>query len=293
MLPFRWILFPLMTGILASASAAATSQNAAPNVVVITIDTLRPDHLGCYGYKQIHTPNIDALAADGIRFERAYTPVPVTLPSHTVIFTGTYPLYSGMHDFAANKLNPTQPTLASVLKEHGYVTGAVVASAVLDSRFGLNHGFDLYYDHFDFSRLQESNIDEMERPGNVVADVTLDWLSKNYQNKFFVWMHLYDPHHPYRPPPPYNEEYRERPYDGEIAFADAQVGRLIRFLKEKNLYRNTLIVLAGDHGESLGEHSEKTHGFFIYNSTLHVPLLLHLGGAAHSGGTPAKTVHDL
>jgi arylsulfatase A-like enzyme/Flp pilus assembly protein TadD len=293
MLPSRWFLFLLIAGFPLSLSAA-TSANPATNVVVITIDTLRPDHLGCYGYKQIRTPNIDALATDGIRFERAYTSVPVTLPSHTVIFTGTYPTYSGMHDFAANKLNPTQPTLASVLKEHGYITGAVVASAVLDSRFGLNHGFDFYYDHFDFSRLQESNIDEMERPGNVVVDVTLDWLSKNYQNKFFLWMHLYDPHHPYRPPPPYSEEYRERPYDGEIAFADAQVGRLIRFLKEKNLYRNTLIVLAGDHGESLGEHGEKTHGFFIYNSTLHVPLLLHLGGATHPGGAPvAKSVHDL
>src|SRR5229473_4681446 len=288
MLPFRWILFPLMTGILASASAAAASPNAAPNVVVITIDTLRPDHLGCYGYKQIRTPNIDALAADGIRFERAYTSVPVTLPSHTAIFTGTYPIHSGMHDFAANKLNPTQPTLALVLKEHGYVTGAVVASAVLDSRFGLNHGFDFYYDHFDFSRLQESNIDEMERPGNVVADITLDWLGKNYQKKFFLWMHLYDPHYPYRPPAPYSEEYRDRLYDGEIAFADAQVGRLIRFLKEKNLYRNTLIVLAGDHGESLGEHGEKTHGFFIYNATLHVPVIFHL-----PGGVSAKTMPEL
>jgi arylsulfatase A-like enzyme/Flp pilus assembly protein TadD len=288
MLPSRWFLFLLIAAAAVSTSAAAPSPNPDVNVVVITIDTLRPDHLGCYGYKQIHTPNIDALAADGIRFERAYTPVPVTLPSHTVIFTGTYPLYSGMHDFAANKLNPTQPTLASILKEHGYVTGAVVASAVLDSRFGLNRGFDFYYDHFDFNRLQESNIDEMERPGNVVADVTLDWLSKNYQKKFFLWMHLYDPHYPYRPPAPYSEEYKDRPYDGEIAFADAQVGRLTRFLKDKNLYRNTLIVLAGDHGESLGEHGEKTHGFFIYNSTLHVPLIFHFGGA-----TSAKSVADL
>ena len=158
---------------------------APPNVVVITIDTLRADHLGCYGYKQIRTPNIDALAADGARFERAYTAVPVTLPSHTVMFTGTYPMLSGMHDFAANKLSPTQPTLASVLKEHGYATGAVIGSAVLDSRFGLNRGFDFYYDHFDFNRLQESNLEEMERPGNVVADVTLDWLSKNYRRSSF------------------------------------------------------------------------------------------------------------
>ena len=278
MLPLRWLIFLLLACFFASASLGAAAPPKPINVVVITIDTLRPDHLGCYGYKQIRTPNIDALAEDGTRFEHAYTSVPVTLPSHTTIFTGTYPIYSGMHDFAANKLNPAQPTLASVLKEHGYTTGAVVASAVLDSRFGLNRGFDFYYDHFDFSRLDESNIDEMERPGNFVADVTLDWLGKNYQKTFFLWMHLYDPHYPYRPPSPYSEEYKDRLYDGEIAFADLQLGRVIRFLKDKDLYRNTLIVLAGDHGESLGEHGEKTHGFFVYNATLHVPLILHLPG---------------
>jgi len=247
---------------------------------VITIDTLRADHLGCYGDKQIRTPNIDALASEGVRFERAYTPVPVTLPAHTVIFTGTYPMLSGMHDFSGNKLNPGQPTLASVLKEHGYTTGAVIGSAVLDSRFGLNQGFDFYYDHFDFNRLQESNLEEMERPGNVVADVTLDWLGKNRKNKFFLWMHLYDPHYPYRPPGPYSEQYKDRPYDGEIAFADAQVGRLIAFLKSNDLYRNTVIVLGGDHGEGLGEHGEKNHGFFIYNTTLHVPVIIRLPGSA-------------
>src|SRR5205807_8525414 len=272
----------LLAGLFAIGYAALAVPTASPNVVFITIDTLRPDHLGCYGDKQIRTPNIDTLAADGTRFERAYTAVPVTLPSHTVIFTGTYPTLSGVHDFAANKLSPTQATLASVLKDNGYTTGAVIGSAVLDSRFGLNHGFDFYYDHFDFNRLQESNLDEMERPGNIVADVTLDWLSKNYQKKFFLWMHLYDPHYPYRPPPPYSEQYKDRPYDGEIAFADAQVGRLIEFLKNKGLYQNTLIILSGDHGESLGEHGEKTHGFFIYNATLHVPLIIHLPGDMHA-----------
>jgi arylsulfatase A-like enzyme/Tfp pilus assembly protein PilF len=275
--PRRFSLL-LIVGSLASSPPAFGLPNSAPNVVVITIDTLRADHLGCYGYKQIRTPNIDSLAANGVRFERAYTPVPVTLPAHSVIFTGTYPMLSGMHDFSANKLNPTQLTLASVLKERGYTTGAVIGSAVLDSRFGLNQGFDFYYDHFDFNRLQESNLDEMERPGNVVADLALDWLNKNYQKKFFLWMHLYDPHYPYRAPAPYGDEYKERPYDGEIAFADAQVGRLIRFLKDKTLYENTLIVLSGDHGESLGEHGEKTHGFFIYNATLHVPVIFHLPG---------------
>src|SRR6266436_4575508 len=266
----------LIASFLVRVPATFAASNSAPNVVVVTIDTLRADHLGCYGYKQIRTPNIDALAAEGARFERAYTAVPVTLPSHTLIFTGTYPTLSGVHDFAANKLSPTQATLASVLKDNGYTTGAVIGSAVLDSRFGLNHGFDFYYDHFDFNRLLETNLDEMERPGNVVADVTLDWLSKNYQKKFFLWMHLYDPHYPYRPPVPYAGEYKDRPYDAEIAFADAQVGRLIHFLKSRGLYGNTLIVLSGDHGESLGEHGEKTHGFFIYNATLHVPFMMHL-----------------
>jgi arylsulfatase A-like enzyme/Tfp pilus assembly protein PilF len=278
MTSFRWSGFALVVSLLVLVRPASAAGSPSPNVVVITIDTLRADHLGCYGDQQIRTPHIDSLAADGVRFERAYTPVPVTLPAHTVLFTGTYPLLSGIHDFSANKLSPTQPTLASVLKEQGYTTGAVIGSAVLDSRFGLNRGFDFYYDHFDFNRLQESNLDEMERPGNVVADTALDWLAKHDKNKFFLWMHLYDPHFPYRPPEPYSEQYKDRPYDGEIAFADAQVGRLIRFLKDKGLYQNTIIVLTGDHGESLGEHGEKTHGFFIYNATLHIPVIFHLPG---------------
>src|SRR5882672_2308043 len=276
-LSLRRIFFFLI--VLSAAQAAAqTPEKSAPNVVLITIDTLRADHLGCYGYQKIKTSNIDGLAADGARFTRAFTAVPVTLPSHTAMLTGTYPMLSGMHDFIANKLSPQQPTLATVLKQSGYVTGAVVASAVLDSRFGLNQGFDFYYDHFDFSRLEEANLDEMERPGNVVADQVLDWLGKNSDKKFFVWMHLYDPHYPYRPPEPYSREYADRPYDGEIAFADEQVGRLLHFLKDKGLYQNTVIVLSGDHGESLGEHGEKTHGFFIYNATMHVPLIVRLPG---------------
>ncbi|MGA7293066.1 MAG: sulfatase-like hydrolase/transferase [Terriglobales bacterium] len=275
MSPFRPLIF-ILTAFVALQALAQTPAKPPLNVVLITIDTLRADHVGCYGYKQIKTPNIDSLAAEGTRFDRAFAVVPVTLPSHTSIMTGTYPMFSGMHDFSGNKLSPLQPTLASVLKLDGYETGAVIAAAVLDSRFGLNQGFDFYYDNFNFSRLDEANLDEMERPGNVVADVTLDWLAKNSQKKFFLWMHLYDPHFPYNPPEPYATEYATHLYDGEIAFADAQVGRLLRFLKEKGIYKNTLIVLCGDHGESLGEHGEKTHGFFIYNATMHVPLIIRL-----------------
>ena len=269
-----------------SSQGSRPSGTGAWNVVLITIDTLRADHVGCYGYKQIKTPNIDGLAADGTRFDRAFAVVPVTLPSHSAMLTGTYPMLSGMHDFSANKLSPAQPTMASVLKQSGYATGAVVAAAVLDSRFGLNQGFDFYYDHFDFNRLDEANLDEMERPGNEVADVALDWLGKNSHKKFFLWMHLYDPHYPYNPPEPYRTQYAGRLYDGEIAFADEQVGRLVRYLKEKGVYQNTVIVLAGDHGEGLGEHGEKTHGFFIYNSTMHVPLIIRVPEAAGGHAVP-------
>src|SRR5262249_31173335 len=164
--PFFRRNFLLLIAFAAAQVAAQSPEKSATNVVLITIDTLRADHVGCYGYRQIKTPNLDSLAADGARFTRAFTPVPVTLPSHTAMLTGTYPMLSGVHDFAANKLSPEQPTLATVLKRAGYATGAVVGSAVLDSRFGLNQGFDFYYDHFDFSRLDESNLDAMERPGN-------------------------------------------------------------------------------------------------------------------------------
>jgi arylsulfatase A-like enzyme/cytochrome c-type biogenesis protein CcmH/NrfG len=274
-LAFRRLIV-ILTALAALPAIAQMPAKPALNVVLITIDTLRFDHVGCYGYKKIKTPNIDGLAADGVRFDRAFAVVPVTLPSHSSMLTGTYPMLSGIHDFSGNKLSPVQPTLASVLKQSGYQTGAVIGAAVLDSRFGLNQGFDFYYDHFDFSRLDEANLDEMERPGNVVADVALDWLAKNSQKKFFLWMHLYDPHYPYNPPEPYSRDYAAQPYDGEIAFADEQVGRLIRYLKEKGIYQNTVIMLCGDHGESLGEHGEKTHGFFIYNSTMHVPLIVRL-----------------
>src|SRR6202158_2036059 len=287
MVPAFRRLILILTTLTALQTAAQTPAKPALNGVLITIDTLRADHVGCYGYKQIKTPNIDGLAADGARFERAFAVVPVTLPSHPSMLTGTYPMLSGMHDFSGNKLSPLQPTLASVLKQAGYQTGAVIAAAVLDSRFGLNQGFDFYYDHFDFSRLDEANLDEMERPGNVVADVALDWLAKNSQKKFFLWMHLYDPHFPYHPPEPYSREYVTQPYDGEIAFADEQVGRLLRFWKEKGIYQNTGIVLCGDHGESLGEHGEKTHGFFISNATMHVPLIIRLPETA-----AARTIAD-
>jgi arylsulfatase A-like enzyme/Tfp pilus assembly protein PilF len=262
------------------AAKSAASPAAKPNILLVTIDTLRPDHLGCYGYKQIRTPNLDALAREGVLFRQAYTSVPITLPSHAALLTGTFPTFNGMHDFSGNRLGNNQPTLATVLKASGYSTGAVVASAVLDSRFGLNRGFDSYYDNFDFSRVLETNLDAMERPANQVIDHALQWLAAADSHKpFFLWVHLYDPHYPYTPPAPFAAEYRERPYDGEIAFADSQLGRLFDRLRRGGQLEKMLVVVSGDHGEGLGEHGEKTHGFFVYDSTLHVPLLIKLPGS--------------
>jgi arylsulfatase A-like enzyme/Tfp pilus assembly protein PilF len=264
----------LLVACLTCTGAVLRAADARPNVIVITIDTLRADHLGCYGYRQIQTPNIDELARSAARFTHAYTPVPITLPAHTALFTGSFPMATGMHDFSGNKLPASAITLAKVLRENGYTTAAFLGSAVLDSRFGLNQGFDTYFDHFDFSRLDEANLDQMERRGDLVMDEALDWLKANPRQPFLLWVHLYDPHYPYTPPEPYASRYITHLYDGEIAFDDVQVGRLISFLKETGTFRKSLIVLAGDHGESLGEHGEKTHGFFIYNATLHVPLLI-------------------
>ncbi len=255
--------------------SAATAQQA-PNVLLITIDTLRADHLGCYGYEKIRTPNIDRLAAEGVRFEKAYTLVPVTLPSHTVMFTGSYPMRTGMHDFRGNRLGANHRTLAAVLRDRGYTTAGVIGSPVLDSRFGLNRGFGSYDDRIGLDRPDETILALTERRGDVVIDKGLAWLEDNHQKLFFLWIHLFDPHYPYDPPSPYAAQYKERPYDGEIAFVDLQVGRVLEFLKEKNVYDRTLVILAGDHGEGLGDHGEKTHGLLIYSSTLRVPLIFKL-----------------
>lgn len=283
----RRLLFAALgvAGALALWSARSSSKPAAapeekPNVIVVTIDTLRADHLGCYGYTAAQTPAIDALARAGVRFTQAYTPVPITLPAHAALFTGSFPMATGMHDFSGNKLPGSAVTLARVLRDQGYTTAAFLGAAVLDSRFGLNQGFDTYFDHFDFSRLLETNLDQMERRGDVVVDEALSWLKRPPHRPFFLWVHLYDPHFPYTPPEPYASRFRAHPYDGEIAFDDAQVGRLMAALKDQRIYDPSLIVLAGDHGEGLGEHGEKTHGFFIYNSTLHVPLIFKVPGAA-------------
>jgi len=256
------------------------AQSNPPNVVVISIDTLRADHLGCYGGKSVATPNLDALARSAARFTRAFTPVPITLPAHTALFTGSFPMATGVHDFNGNKLPANAVTLAQVLREHGYATAAFVGSAVLDSRFGLNKGFGTYFDHFDFSGLDDTSMDLVKRSADQVVDNALAWLKANPPRPLFLW----DAHYPYAPPEPFASRYPGRPYDGEIAFVDSQVGRLLAFLKDAGVYDSVLLAVTGDHGEGLGEHGEKYHGFFIYNATLHIPLII------RAPGTKATTI---
>jgi len=245
-----------------------------PNVIIITIDTVRADHLGCYGYALVQTPNINGLAHSSARFSHAFSTVPLTLPAHASLFTGSFPMATGVHDFATNTLPSSAVTLAEVLRQNGYATGAFLGSPVLDARYGLNQGFDTYFDHFDLRHVDEDKADVVKRPGDKVMDEALGWLKRGPRQPFFLWVHLYDAHYPYQPPEPFATRYKTRPYDGEIAFVDVQVGRLLSFLKEKGSFANSLVVLASDHGESLGDHGEQKHGFFIYDSTLHVPLLI-------------------
>jgi arylsulfatase A-like enzyme/predicted Zn-dependent protease len=243
------------------------------NVILVTLDTTRADRLGCYGFSRIETPTLDALAARGIRFENCIAQTPLTLPSHSSLFTGTLPLFHGVRDNGGFILPEELTTLAEVFKGAGYATAAFIGAYVLDSKWGLNQGFDYYFDRFDLSKFEKISLGSVQRPANEVIDEALRWLGENKSSKFFAWIHLYDPHTPYEPPPPFAETYAKNPYLGEIAFVDSQLARLNRFLEENGLVESSFWVLAGDHGESLGEHRESTHGFFIYQEAVHVPLI--------------------
>ena len=243
-------------------------------MILITIDTVRADHVGCYGSSEVQTPTLDALARDGIVFERAISQVPLTWPSHAVILTGTYPFQNGVQDFTGPPLDPQFRSVAQAFKQHGYVTGAVVSAFVLDRSFGLARGFDAYDDAFSAETFQHKDLGLVDRKAGDSVTHAIAQLKKSSGRPFFFWLHLYDPHSPYDPPEPFRTQYKDSPYDGEIAYVDHELARLILWLKENQIYNRTLIVLLSDHGESLGEHGEKEHGFFIYNSTVHIPLIV-------------------
>jgi arylsulfatase A-like enzyme/tetratricopeptide (TPR) repeat protein len=260
-----------------------------PAILLITIDTLRPDRLGAYGSHSVETPNLDRIARDGITFTHALANVPLTLPSHASILTGTYPLTHTIRDNGDFLLPAGVPTLAERLKARGYNTAAFVGSYVLASRFGLNRGFDVYDDAFGASQGPIIQPEAPERRADEVVAAAIRWLEQR-KAPFFCWIHLNDPHTPYDPPEPYRSRYHGHLYDGEVAFTDAALRPLFELLIRKNLYDRMVVVAAGDHGESLGEHGESTHGYFIYQSTMHVPLLLKMPGARIAGKRIAESV---
>jgi arylsulfatase A-like enzyme/tetratricopeptide (TPR) repeat protein len=247
------------------------------NVILITIDTLRADRLGCYGYTQAQTPIIDSWAQKGALFQHATATTPLTLPSHSSIMTGMYPVSHGVRDNAGFYLEDNWDTLAETLKGSGFATGGFVSAFVLDRKWGIAQGFDEYFDHFELSKYKTVSLDAVQRRGDETMDAALKWMNNVKDRPFFSWIHLYDPHTPYDPPDPFREPWAKQPfgmYDGEIAYTDFLMGKLHAFLEQNDLYSTTTVVLTADHGESLGEHNESGHGFFIYDATTHVPLII-------------------
>ncbi len=267
------------------------------SVLFITLDTTRADHLSCYasasaatpsapgaamrasplknGFRSAKTPNLDALAARGARFAHATAQIPLTLPSHACMFTGTYPEVHGLRDMGGFVLDPRHVTLATMAKQAGFLTAAFVGSKAVGRHFGLQQGFDVYDDQMP-TRGAEGQLPGVfpERRAQVTTDHALDWLKQHGHENFFLWVHYYDAHEPYDPPEPYKHQYANDPYSGEIAYTDGQVGRLFDFLAQQNLRERTLVIVIGDHGEGLNDHGEATHGIFIYDDTLHVPLIV-------------------
>jgi len=278
-----WGLLLILAPVFAACgSGGSSSPLRGWNVLLVTLDTTRADRLGCYGRESAETPNLDALAAAGVRFETAVAQVPVTTPSHASILTGTYPIYHGVRNNANYPLPEDNVTLAERFREAGYRTSAVVASRVLARSFRLDQGFDRYDDDV---REEECGPGKKYRRGESVTRLALDTIRRDAGGPFFAWIHYYDPHAPYDPPEPYRSRH-PHPYDGEIAYVDACVGDLLRGLDDLGLRDRTLVVVTSDHGEGLRDpHDEETHGILLYEETLRIPLLL-----AASGKIPAGRV---
>lgn len=250
-------------------------DRGALNLVVVTLDTTRADRIGSYGDpRAAETPAFDRLAREGTLFERAMTSAPLTLPAHATMFTAQFPPAHGVRDNGGFFLSPDATTLAEHLRSSGMRTGAFVGAFVLDSKWGLDQGFERYADDFDLTKVRGMSLASVQRPANEVVDLALLWLDTVKQERFFAWLHFYDPHTPYVPPEPFASRYAGRPYDGEIAFTDAQLGRVVDFLETRGLLERTIIAVLADHGESLGEHGEGTHGFFIYESATRMPFVI-------------------
>lgn len=265
------ISFAILLAITASPCCKQKSAQARINVLVITIDTMRADHVGFYGDKKAQTPVLDGLARNGIAFRNCYTSVPLTLPSHCSIFTGRLPIAHGVRNNGFYRLGNDELTLARLLKERGYQTAALIAAYVLMGKYGLNNGFGWYDDTLRSDEL--SGDFDSEIPADQVYKKFQKFMASGRRSPFFLWVHLYDPHKPYAPPAEYAKRFPEDSYRGEIAFTDSVIGQMLQDLKDKELTENTLVIVAGDHGEAFGEHEEHGHGIFCYEEDVKVPLI--------------------
>ncbi len=274
-----------------TADERAVTGTPGTPVILISIDTLRSDHLPAYGYENGSTPAIDAFRRDAVLFERAYTHTPLTLPSHASMLTGVLPADHGVRDNVGYQLAEDVPTLPQILKNEGYATGAAVSAFVLRTESGLDRGFDFYDDRVEAIG-PTAVIGRVQRGGDETAKIALDWIRQHAAQPHFFFLHLYDPHTPYEPPEPYASRFAH-PYDGEIAFADSIVGSFLDELKRLGIYDRALIILLSDHGEGLNDHREEEHGIFLYREAIQVPLIVKFPGGAHAGasvGAPAQIV---
>jgi choline-sulfatase len=265
---------------------SALSWAEAPNIILITVDTTRADRMGFLGSSRGLTPNLDKLAKQGVVFESAYSQAPLTPVSHATIFTGTYPQFHTVTDFG-HPLPNLLPYVPEILQKSGYHTAAFIGSLILDPKANMAPGFDRGFDSFDAGFHQKRGPDEdryhsIERRAGDVIDHAIAWLKQNRESPFFIWIHLYDPHAPYDPPAPYDARFKD-PYDGEVAYVDACLGKLFTYFRQRRLYDRALIAMMSDHGESLGAHGESMHGIFLYEETIHVPLLFKLPGEVLAG----------
>jgi choline-sulfatase len=289
----RPLLIVLVLGVGIAAAITCSrfrdSRRAAGPIILISIDTLRADRLPSYGYSGTRTPNIDRLIADGVLFENAYSHSPQTLPSHTSMLTGELPFEHGVRDNIGFTLKNPQRTLPQTLRDAGYATGGFVSAYVLRKQVGFDQGFD----HFD-DELPPASPDkplgQMQRPGTDTLAAATKWLDARTSPRFFLFFHIYEPHRPYAPPPHIKAR---NPYDGEVEYSDEIVGRLLDYLRSKNLYDNGTIVLLSDHGEGLGDHGEDDHGIFVYRATTHVPLIVKLPGSRNGGQRVAAPVQHV
>ena len=266
------------------------------SLLLITLDTTRADRIGSYGFADIETRHLDRLAREGVLFEQAESVAPLTLPAHSSIFTGEFPPAHGVRDNGGFYLDEEHVVLAETLRDAGLRTGGFVGAFVLDSKWGIDQGFDTYFDDFELRSKSSLSLSGIERPASEVADAALAWLDEATASRFFAWVHFYDPHSPYKPPEPWASRYSDRPYVGEIAYVDAQVGRLLGWLDRNDRVSDTVVMVMGDHGESLGEHGESGHGFFVYEGATRVPFIVRTPFDSMQGrrvATPVRSVDVL